>query len=284
MTQLDIPPGVKWELLVVNNNSTDDTYAVALRYADRLPIYVMSEVKQGQSNARNRAVAAAKGDVIIWTDDDVLVEQSWLAEYASAVKRHPEADYFGGPIRPWFPVNPPRWLGEQYRACGWPWAVLDLGGEERHLNRGEWVYGANMAFRSETQRQYPFDPTLGHVANRLGGGDDIGLQKQIRQFGGVGVWLPKAVVRHYVVPERMTLKYAWKRGCDSGRNDFFTGEFGAASSSRRIPRWMLRKYATCYARYLYKRLTGGKDWLASYVHAARLRGAIAAAREGRGLK
>src|SRR4051812_37235025 len=81
MCQLRVPEGVEWELLVVNNNCTDETDAVLARYQGRLPLRRLSEPSQGHSHARNRAVRAARGELLIWTDDDVLVEPDWIAGY-----------------------------------------------------------------------------------------------------------------------------------------------------------------------------------------------------------
>ena len=78
MHRLCVPDDVEWELLVVNNNCSDDTDAVIGRHADILPIRRIHEMKTGLSNARNTAVHNAKGDYIIWTDDDVLVDEKWL--------------------------------------------------------------------------------------------------------------------------------------------------------------------------------------------------------------
>src|SRR5512134_131488 len=81
MTELVVPPGVTWELLVVNNNSTDHTDAVAAGFRRRLPLRYLVEPTPGKSNACNLAVREARGDYILWTDDDVLVSPQWLAAY-----------------------------------------------------------------------------------------------------------------------------------------------------------------------------------------------------------
>src|SRR5258708_9599607 len=85
-----------WELSVVNNNSTDHTDGVIAEYRDRLPMRREFEPLHGHSNARNRAIAAAGGEYIIWTDDDVIVGTGWLAAYAGAFRRWSDAAVFGG--------------------------------------------------------------------------------------------------------------------------------------------------------------------------------------------
>ena len=94
MRKLRIPPGVEWELLVMNNNCTDNTDQVIARHADHLPIRRLFEPKQGLSNARNCTVRAAEGEFLLWTDDDVLVDPKWLESYVDAVQRWPTASVF----------------------------------------------------------------------------------------------------------------------------------------------------------------------------------------------
>ncbi len=81
LTQLVIPPGCTWELIVVNNGCTDETNAVIAEFEARLPIRSLFEGELGLSRARNRRAAAAQGDLILFTDDDVTVEAGWLEAY-----------------------------------------------------------------------------------------------------------------------------------------------------------------------------------------------------------
>src|SRR5689334_7868892 len=100
--KLRIPDGLTWELLVVDNNSTDDTRAVIEKYSGRLPVRRLLEAEQGASPARNRAIAEAAADLLLFTDGDVLVDEGWLAAYVEAAERWPNAGFFGGLITPWF--------------------------------------------------------------------------------------------------------------------------------------------------------------------------------------
>src|SRR5688572_32298959 len=77
MQQLAVPAGVSWEIVVVNNRCTDNTDEILAKYIGALPLRRVFEDKQGQSHARNAAAVAARGDLIIWTDDDVLVDAQW---------------------------------------------------------------------------------------------------------------------------------------------------------------------------------------------------------------
>ena len=108
MTALTIPADVTWELLVVDNNSNDETAVVIGEFVNRLPIRALLESTPGLSNARNTAVAAARGEYILWTDDDVLVDRTWLSAYATAVARYHDACVYGDAVKPWFSETTPR--------------------------------------------------------------------------------------------------------------------------------------------------------------------------------
>ena len=95
-TRLRLPAQLDWELLVVDNGSTDSTGEVIRRYQDRLPIRHVEEPRIGISHARNRAVSEGRGRYLCWTDDDVRLDPDWLAAYLAAFERHPEAAVFGG--------------------------------------------------------------------------------------------------------------------------------------------------------------------------------------------
>jgi len=122
-----------WELVVVNNNSTDHTDAVIAECRERLPLRREFEPLQGHSNARNRAIAAARGEYIVWTDDDVIVGAGWLAAYAEAFRHWPDAVVFGGRIKPRYEPPVVRWVAESERVLGGPFAIRDFGYEVQPL-------------------------------------------------------------------------------------------------------------------------------------------------------
>ena len=89
LTRLVIPAGCVWELVVVNNGCTDETNAVIAEFEARLPVRSLFEAELGLLRARNRGAAAARGDLTLFTDDDVAVEASWLEAYVDATERWP---------------------------------------------------------------------------------------------------------------------------------------------------------------------------------------------------
>jgi glycosyltransferase involved in cell wall biosynthesis len=278
MRQLRIPDGVGWELLVVNNNCTDDTDAVLFRHADRLPLRRLFEAKQGHSHARNCAVAAAQGDLLLWTDDDVLVDREWLSEYVAAASRFPAATFFGGTVDPWFAAEPPRWISRHLHKITGVFAIRQLGEEVRPFTGNETPYGANMAFRLAAVKGIAFDPSLGRIGTGLLGADETDLIERLRQSGHHGVWVGTARVKHYIPAERLTKQYVWGICHGNSRVDFRRKPQPEGPTLWGAPRWAVRKYwESTVKAFLFSPFKGPR-WLRAYLETAFFRGIIDASR------
>jgi glycosyltransferase involved in cell wall biosynthesis len=207
MTRME-RPGVPWELIVVNNRSTDDTKRVLDAFASRLPLRRVFEAEPGLSHARNTAIRHATGDYIVWTDDDVLVDKNWLRAYERAVKRWPEAAVFGGPVTPKFEGTPPRWLSAVSKDLVGPFAVRELGKEPFELkDAARLPYGPNYLVRMQEQRRFPYDPNLGRKQTAGALGEETAVIRAILASGGAGWWVPDAIVEHWIPKQRQTIKY-----------------------------------------------------------------------------
>ncbi|HEY5656694.1 MAG TPA: glycosyltransferase [Myxococcota bacterium] len=257
---LRVPEGLGWEILVVDNGSSDDTGAVLERHALRLPLRSLREERRGLSHARNRAAAEARGALIAWTDDDVRVEAEWLAAYATAARELPSSDFFGGPILPWFEHTPPDWVASSLSVIGSAFALCDLGPSRRPLTAIHLPYGANFAVRTAVQRDHLFDPALGRIGDELLSGDENEALRRMLARGHTGTWLPEARVHHLVPRERMTLDYVRRYYRGIGRTDVRVRGAGG-------PRWWnaLRsgtkaclKAARCNA---LRRIGGSHAWV-----------------------
>lgn len=241
LTELSIPEGVTWDVLVVENNCTDDTGAAAARFGGRLPLRVVSEPRPGKSWALNRVADEATGEWILHTDDDVLVDPGWLAAYAAAASRHPDAAVCGGPIEPWFDRTPPVWLEAGLSAIGSAFAVLDPGPVERPIERIAVPFGANLAIRADVQRRFRYDTDLGPRPGSELRGEETTLVRRLLEAGLTGWWVPGARVRHVIPIDRQSLEYvaAYFRG----QGEFYAGA-EAISGSRRwfgCPLWLWRR-------------------------------------------
>lgn len=275
LQKLRIPHEDEWELLVVNNNSTDATGEVLDQHAASLPLRQLVEPKQGQCHARNCALQAADGELLVWTDDDVLVDREWLAAYADAFRRWPDAGYFGGPIRPWYETPPPRWIVDNAAMLEGMLVVRELGCEERRFGRGEGPFGANMAFPMPVAKANPFDPAFGLVGNNSVRGDETQVIERLLKAGEFGVWTPTALVNHYVPAGRLTKKYLWHWHYGYGRCQVRHEGIPGARRICGVPGWTLRQYIESRTRSWLLSLTGHPAWFRAYRDAAIWRGVIA---------
>jgi len=275
MRELRVPPGLAWELLVVNNNCTDNTDTVIAKHAESLPIRRLLETKQGLSHARNCALEHGTGELFIWTDDDVLVDPAWLAAYVEAASANPGAGYFGGPVRPWFEAPPPADIAQHLPAIRGAFALVDYGDETRQLKPGEAPFGANMAYRAELIRTFRFDPKLGRTGANLIGDEETALLDSLNRAGKFGVWVGPARVEHFIPKDRATWAFVWKFYHGLGMTGTRRHGIPMCSTLLGKPRWAVREYWAAKQSSWFRRQLGLPTWVARYTRAAYLAGIFA---------
>ena len=204
----DLRPAGDWEVVVVDNNSTDDTRAVVETAARAFPapLRYVFEREQGRSPALNAGIRVAAGDIIATTDDDVRVEADWLDRARDGLERL-RCDYVGGRVLPIWGAKPPAWLPNR---GGKHWAVialLDYG--DRPIEFGSRVpLGVNMAFRrSAFDRAGLLDPDTGRRAGTLLGQEVREWCIRARAVGVRGFYIPDAVVHHVIPATRLRKSY-----------------------------------------------------------------------------
>ena len=278
LSELRVPVDVEWHLLVVDNNSTDATPEVVNEFAGRLPVRSVFEAQPGQANARNRALAETRAEYLIWTDDDVLVDRDWLAAYARAFARHPDAAFFGGPIEPWFEGEPPRWLHDHWQEVANVFAVRQLGETAFPFDAQRVPYGANFAVKVAVQRSFLYDPSLGLRPGSEVRGEETQNLRRLLEAGFTGWWVPEARVQHFVPRQRQSLAYL--RKFFIGQGEVQSRGFGSVDVPRFFgrPRWLLKRALAAETRYRWSRITAPPDvWLRNLIEAATAWGHLKAA-------
>ena len=197
-----------WELIIVDNNSTDDTAGLVRDFAHRAPVPVryVHETVQGRSAALNAGIQVAAGDVIVTTDDDVRVEPDWLERAGEALERL-QCGYIGGRVLPLWGGPRPVWLSER----GGPhWAVialLDYGPDPIELIT-RMPLGVNMAFRREVfEIAGGWDVRIGRKAGTLLGQEVREWCIRARARGIRGFYVPELTVRHVISADRLSKRY-----------------------------------------------------------------------------
>jgi glycosyltransferase involved in cell wall biosynthesis len=210
---------MSWEVIVIDNNSSDNTkqvvHAAGSLFSD-VPLLYEFERNQGLSYARNHGIQKARGKTLLFTDDDVCPDSDWAKQILEAMQRL-KCDACGGYIAPMWEAKPPKWLTQ--RLYGFLAVRVDETGPKEILDKDELPYGANMAFRRAVFDQVGlFDTTRGRTGNILASGEDGEMFKRILSAGLRVMYFPKARVKHRVEAFRMRRAYFRRWRFQNSRN------------------------------------------------------------------
>lgn len=213
--------GTLYEVIVVDNNSTDQTRDVVESYIAKghKNLRYILEPKQGVSYVRNTGIAEARAEIIAFADDDVRVTKDWIAKIKRVFDQHPEIDCIGGKVLPEWMGSPPRWLNRDH----WmPLALLDYGDKPVLINADNplCLVSANLAVRRRTfLKTGLFAPDLQRVKNGIGSMEDAELLERFWRTGQQCLYVPDLIVITGVPVERMTKSY--HRRWHTGHGYFF---------------------------------------------------------------
>jgi glycosyltransferase involved in cell wall biosynthesis len=213
-----------WEVVVVDNNSSDDT-ANIVRQCQRsfpVPLRYAFEPAQGRSNALNCGISATGAPVVAFVDDDVQVAEAWLDEAVSPLL-DPAAglDYTGGPVQPIWEAPRPSWLSPTRSDLWGAIAILDYGPDPFVFEERRRVpLGANIAVRrSLVDRIGGFSPRLGRSSGAQILGQEVPeFLARARADGAHGLYVPAMLVRHHVPARRLTKSYFRRWWYGKGRS------------------------------------------------------------------
>lgn len=217
-TQAPVSGG--YEVIVVDNNSSDDTRTVAEQLAGEsaIPIRYLFEPNQGLSFARNAGVRIASGEIVAFVDDDVHAERGWLRALVAPF-RDGRVACAGGPIRPIWPFLRPAWLTKDWEG------YLGINEFDAARDVGEfrgpiYPWGGNIAFRREVFDTVGMFPTeLGRKGTGLLANEEVSLCRRIEKAGKRISFVAAAVVYHRIHPERLTKQAFYHRAYAQGRSE-----------------------------------------------------------------
>jgi glycosyltransferase involved in cell wall biosynthesis len=248
-----MPESVAWDVLIVDNNSTDKTKEVALAFCREHPnrFRYVFEAQPGKSFALNSAVRQARGDILAFTDDDVTVDSMWLQNLTHALENGQWSGAGGRILLEW-PKSLPKWLTTDgpYARHGFP--GFDQGLQCKRLSGPP--FGANMAFRREMFSKH------GWFRTDLGPNPQNQLHNEDTEFGRRLIaaaeplrYEPDAVVQHPVPEDKLKRSNILKWWYNNGRG--FTREFDVqpAPIFFRIVWWILLWSVTVDARLRFYR-------------------------------
>lgn len=199
-----------YEIVLVNNNSTDGTESECQRFAKDHPEVAMRycvEKQQGLSYARNRGIMESQGEVLVYVDDDAVVNREYLQTYADFFNRNKEAVAAGGPITPRYDgCEEPSWMSHYTRQL--VTGELNLGTREREFPKGAFPGGGNAAYRKSVFNEVGlFNVELGRKGNSLIGAEEKDLFDKMTSRGMKFYYLPNAILYHLIPPKKLTQDY-----------------------------------------------------------------------------
>lgn len=204
----DYPHG-DYEIVLVNNNSTDGTEPECQRFQNDHPdiqFRYFVETNQGLSHARNRGIRESKGDLLVYVDDDATVNTSYLRTYADFFAKHPDAAAAGGPILPVYESEEPGWMSHYTRQL--ITGKLYMGEEEKEFTHGAFPGGGNSCYRrSVFDAVGLFNVELGRKGNSLIGAEEKDLYDKMTTQGIRFYYLPTAILYHIIPDKKLTDDY-----------------------------------------------------------------------------
>ena len=226
-----------WEIILINNNSTDDTAKECERFVnDCCPTNYsyFVEARQGLSYARNRGIKEARGEWLVFLDDDAFVEADYIDNLQRDLSAHPDAGAFGGRIIPKFEGTTPNWLN--------PWSMsfvsaLDKGDTICLFEAGSYPTGANMGIsRNAIEKCGLFNTELGRNGGIiLLGGEEKDIFNRINTAGFSIYYFPDITVRHIIPEHRTTREFIARLGFGIGVSERLrTKKIGSMAYLKRL--------------------------------------------------
>jgi len=228
---------VDYEVIVVDNASTDRTREIVKTRQSQPHLHYVYEPTMGLSVARNTGAQTAKGQILAYLDDDAIASPQWLQILNQFYKDHDDVAIAGGKVTLIWPdgVAPPRWVSVEMSGC---LGFYDLGAEVVFIdNPGLTPRGLNYSMRRAVWTQMGgFDSQLGRVGKRLLSNEELQMTERVLEAGWRVAYVPEALVAHNVAPERLChqwfLNRSWWQGISEYYREQLSGRQGVAQINR----------------------------------------------------
>ena len=206
-----------FEVLTVNNNSSDTTPDVGSDFSERYPHFRMvTETKQGLSHARNRGYQEAAGEWVLYLDDDAIFPENLIERALWLIDQH-DYQMFGGAILPWYRHGKPEWYQDRY-VDHRPPPIKSI----TTLGPNQFAFGGLMLIHKPLLERYGFDPKLGMTGDQVAYGEEIHLQIQLRKEGVRIGYDPELLIYHLVPPHKLNVDWILKTAFARGRDNIVT--------------------------------------------------------------
>lgn len=239
----------KYEIVLINNNSNDNTEAECNRFTADYPnvkFRYFIERNQGLSYARNRGIKESNGDLLVYVDDDALINDEYLQTYMDFFESHPEIDAAGGPIIPKYETEEPSWMSTFTRQL--ITGKLYLGDKVREFPSQAFPGGGNAAYRKSVfDKVGLFNVELGRKGDSLVGAEEKDIFDKMTTLGMRFFYLPNAILYHLIPGKKLTKEYFDKLTYSIGKSERIR--------TKNISTW----------KYVKRIIMEGVKWAASFV-------------------
>jgi len=228
-----------YELLVVDNNSDDETPGIVKKYQESIdkdgkPLRYIKETQQGLSHARNRGINEANASYVVFLDDDIRATESLIPAWITFFEEYPDAVAAGGKIHVQFDAPRPSWMSHFLLPL---LGHHDLGSTFKTYPNNKYPFGGNMGFKKEVFESIgPFDTALGRKGKSLNAGEEKELFRRIRENHDDIYYLPNAFLYHRVDATRLTKDYIKKQALGLGKS--MKLRLRGASTATKIKNWL----------------------------------------------
>jgi L-malate glycosyltransferase len=211
--------GIDCSIVIIDNNSSDNTREVVKEYETRLPLSYLREPRLGKSCALNKALQeCALKEIVVFTDDDVTPAGNWFQEIVSSVKKWPGVGAFGGKVEVAWPDNKrPEWAMRDWM-MGFSFSLHHYAEGEAFYRPPACPFGPNYWVRKVVFQKVPFfDETIGPRPRNRIMGTETSFLMNLQRHGFPMLYYPGAEVYHRILADACTLPWLRRRAYTYGR-------------------------------------------------------------------
>jgi glycosyltransferase involved in cell wall biosynthesis len=236
---------LSYEIIVVDNSIDQSSESLVRSYEKYLPIQYLSEITPGKNSALLKGLNASTGRLLVFTDDDVIVDSEWLTQLWAGAERHPDASIFGGRILPSYPAD----YEEQAKEIDFnhwflrsAYVIADWEQGEGPIKAGH-IWGPNMAVKREVfESGLTFNAAIGPNGKDYVMGSETEFIKRAYSNGFKGVYLPLALVYHQIRLDQLSMAWIKGRAFRTGKGQARLGSGAPSKCYFGVPRYLIKKY------------------------------------------
>ncbi|ASP47986.1 glycosyltransferase [Cognaticolwellia beringensis] len=228
----------QWELIIVDNACRVETRQIIEKYKDKLPIVFLEQPQPGKNNALNKALPSIQGELVMFTDNDIIPASDIIDVYVKTAKKNMNIDVFGGKILP--NIKLPKWIDTSVFGIKTAFGILDGGNEDKEIPLGD-IWGGNMLVRQCVFKEgVTFNTSIGPNGKSYIMGSETEFLGRLSQLGYSGLYVSKAIVLHQIRDEQLSINWLAHRAFRAGKGAFFNNHENAKKLFG-FHRYLLRK-------------------------------------------